>query len=131
MNGVQTLVVPVLVILQNRVDHQQRNNQQQSGYNSVDAQFLEEVRNDWCALVGDGEMGNEAAAIVSEIIPIILLDSSQNSNMSQVPPVTSKNRDSVNQTVELNLASRYVDVINQFHRFGAPKPNQSQTVLEP
>ena len=41
LNGVQSLIVPVLVILQTRVDRQQRNNQQ--SYNSIDAQTLEEV----------------------------------------------------------------------------------------
>ena len=50
MSGVQSLIVPVLVILQKRVDQPQRNNQQ--AFASVDAQVLEEVRNDWCALVG-------------------------------------------------------------------------------
>lgn len=119
INGVQTFIVPVLVILQNRVDHQQRN---QNGYNGLDAQTLEEVRNDWCALVGDTEMTSEASTLVSEIIPIVLLD-------TPVGPVSqaSKNRDSVNQTEELNLAAHYATVVEQYLKFGAPRQLPSQT----
>ena len=108
MNGVQTLIVPVLVILQNRVDHPQRNQQQSFG--GVDAQVLEEVRNDWCALLGDSETSNEASAVVTEIIPIVLLDASTTPAKSAQ---TSRNRESVNQAVELNLASRYAEVVQK------------------
>lgn len=117
----QTFIVPVLVILQNRVDHQQRN---QNGYNGLDAQTLEEVRNDWCALVGDAEMSSEASTFVSEIIPIVLLD-------TPVGPVSAgASKNSVNQTDELNLANHYATVVEQYLKFGAPRqlPSQNATV---
>ena len=116
MSGVQSLIVPVLVILQKRVDQPQRNNQQ--AFASVDAQVLEEVRNDWCALVGDVSINDEASAVVTEIIPIVLLDPSatpaNNTNVAAAQIQTSKNRESVNQMVELNLAKRYVEVVQKF-----------------
>ena len=116
VNRVQTLIVPVLVILQNRVDAQQRNHQQ--AHVGIDAQTLEEVRNDWCALVGDSETTNEASAVVTEIIPIVLLDASAASSSASQGVTSSKNRDSVNLTVDLTLANRYVDVVGQIQRFG-------------
>merc|ERR1739844_567641 len=69
-----------------------------------------EVRNDWCALLGDAETSNEASAVVTEIIPIVLLDASTTPAKSAQ---TSRNRESVNQAVELNLASRYTDVVQK------------------
>ena len=120
MNGVQTLIVPVLVILQNRVDHPQRNQQQSFG--GVDAQVLEEVRNDWCALLGDAETSNEASAVVTEIIPVVLLDASTTPAKAAQ---TSRNRESVNQAVELNLASRYADVVQ---KLGATRQTHHQPV---
>ncbi len=125
----QTLVVPVLVILQTRVDHQQRNHQH--GYSGIDAQTLEEVRKDWCDLLGDGETGPEAAAVVTEIIPFILDSNSNNAPVMQ----TCKNRESVNLVTDLNLANRYVEVVKQYHKAGAfPKPHpspQQQPVQQP
>ena len=127
MSGVQSLIVPVLVILQNRVDQPQRNNQQSFG--GVDAQVLEEVRNDWCAMVGDVSMNDEASAVVTEIIPIVLLDASAtpaNNTTNVEKQATSKNRESVNMTLELNLAKRYSEVVQ---KFGAPPRSHLQSNL--
>ena len=123
MNGVQTLIVPVLMILQNRVDHQQRN----QAFGGVDAQVLEEVRNDWCALCGNEQMNPEASAVVTEIIPIVLLDASATNTAAVAANVvqTSKNRESVNQAVEMNLAKRYVETVQ---KFGTNRSQQSSNL---
>lgn len=101
--------MPVLVILQSRVDRCQ--NQQQS-YCGPDASTLEEVRNDWCALVGDTDATTEAATIISDIIPIILLDS--NTSVANNALQTFKNRECVDQAMEMSLANRYSEVVSKF-----------------
>ena len=102
--SIRDLVVPVLYILQACVNKQQSN---QQGYNELDAQTLEEVRNDWCSLVGETDTANEGSNVISEIIPMILLDETT-STMEQH---TSKNRDSVSQAMEMSLAARYKEVV--------------------
>ena len=67
MKGVQILIVPVLIILQARVDK----GSTQQNYAGIDAQTLEEVRNDWCALVGDTDASSEASTVISDVIPMV------------------------------------------------------------
>ena len=110
VNGVQMLVVPVLIILQARVDKSQSSSQQQN-YSGLDAQTLEEVRNDWCALVGDTDASSEASTIISDVIPMILLDSPSINNIVARP---SKNRECIDQNADLNLSARYTEAIEKF-----------------
>ena len=105
--SVKELVVPVLQILQACVN---KSNQVQ-GYNGLDAQTLEEVRNDWCSLVGETDTANEGSNVISEIIPMILLDHETSTN-SMAEQQTSKNRDSVSQSMDMSLATRYKEVVS-------------------
>ena len=67
MKGVQIFIVPVLIILQARVDK----GSTQQNYAGIDAQALEEVRNDWCALVGETDVSSEASTVISDVIPMV------------------------------------------------------------
>ena len=67
MKGVQIFIVPVLIILQARVDK----GSAQQNYAGIDARTLEEVRNDWCALVGETDVSSEASTVISDVIPMV------------------------------------------------------------
>ena len=110
-------MVPVLYILQACVNKQQSN---QQGYNGLDAQTLEEVRNDWCSLVGETDTANEGSNVISEIIPMILLDETSTGSMDQH---TSKNRDSVSQAMEMSLAARYKEVVCNLSKSSTKTPH--------
>ena len=74
-------------------------------------------------------MNDEASAVVTEIIPIVLLDASAtpaNNATNVEKQATSKNRESVNMTLELNLAKRYSEVVQ---KFGAPPRSHLQSNL--
>ena len=107
---VRELVVPVLFILQSCVDKQQN-----SGYNGLDSQTLEEVRTDWCALVGETETTNEASNVISEIIPMILLDSTNGgpNGVGDKSSTTSKNSSVISQPMEMSLSARYKQVVEK------------------
>ena len=105
---VRELVVPVLFILQSCVDKQQN-----SGYNGLDSQTLEEVRTDWCALVGETETTNEASNVISEIIPMILLDSTNGGPNGDKSSTTSKNSSVISQSMEMSLSARYKQVVEK------------------
>ena len=116
--------MPVLAILQNRVDRCQS---QQQSYCGPDASTLEEVRNDWCALVGDTDATTEASTIISDIIPIILLDS--NTSVASFATQTSKNRECIDQALEMSLADRYTDIVSKFQL--RTNPRQALQVASP
>ena len=101
-------MVPVLFILQSCVDKQQN-----SGYNGLDSQTLEEVRTDWCALVGETETTNEASNVISEIIPMILLDSTNGGPNGDKSSTTSKNSSVISQSMEMSLSARYKQVVEK------------------
>jgi len=111
---VRELVVPVLFILQSCVDKQQNT---QPGYTGLDSQTLEEVRTDWCALVGETDISNEASNVISEIIPMILLDAASTGSNGQAgmtdnaATTVSKNSSVISQSLEMSLSARYKEVV--------------------
>ena len=129
--------MPVVVILQARVDkglnstaqqqqqqHQQQQQQQQS-YIGPEAQTLEEVRSDWCALVGDTDATSEASTVISDVIPMILLDSP---SLNMIPQKPSKIRECIDQNLDLKLSYRYSEVINRLQQ---PRQSDQPQHCEP
>ena len=80
------------------------------------------MRSEWCALVGITSTSNEGSTVITEIMNMILLEPNMSSTAAAA---TSKNRESVNQAVELNLASRYTDVVAQLVRFRSQTASQN------
>ncbi len=111
VNAVQTLIVPVLGILQARMnrDTTARSNQAHQG---IEAKTIEEIRDAWCGLLGDANVSPQATTVISDIIPMILEPEVSSSTGSGKPQQTSKNRDSVDLHADLTLANRYTEVVN-------------------
>ena len=111
---VQQLVVPGLSILQTRKN---------SGMSLSVGQTLEEIRADWCALLGEASSEDGTTAL-TEILTFVLEEGSQ-----QLPLRLSKNGEFVNLNADLKLSMKYKDILSQLqHRLNESQNIQHQNI---
>ena len=106
---VQQLIVPGLTILQTRINN---------GLSMSAAQTLEDIRNDWCALLGDAKTDAGTNAL-TEVLTFVLEEASQ-----QLPDRPSKNGEFVNLNADLKLSVKYKEMLHRLQQ----ELNESQNI---
>jgi len=113
--NVRQLIAPVLILLQTRISQASNSMSNTSPQNQGAAQAartLEDVRSDWCALLGEADASSKAGAAISDILRMVL-----EPPMDTVGEKASKKRRdmSVEHSADLMLSQRYMDVRQQLH----------------
>ena len=97
-------VVPVIYALQKRIT-----NRVEGRETSEDAACLEEVRGQWCCLLGDGEVVPEASKAISDVLSLVLEPPPEFcQNFTKLPAA-----DKLNQKTDYELASKYRETLKK------------------
>lgn len=113
--SVEHLIVPVLAILQDRVNRASAHNIDVLASDDHSLKLctdtLEEVRSNWCSLLGDEAMANNVA--VSDMLAMVLeppaaaAPSAQKAMETEQLPSFSKNVNNISQEEDLRLSDDY------------------------
>lgn len=109
--AIHQLICPALHILDSRQTKEKKRDpgaaEQQSQFTSL----MEDIRGQWCGMLGDEQIPKESESLVSDLLTVILETPAP--TKEQEGKMLTRNRDHIDQQMDLSMAMNYREALRK------------------